>query len=98
MIKKSYKNLGRFLLIFSIIASLIVIYISFSNGSFIENLEKGNFFRTLIFSITCILIILGGISMKNKYPEYYKYQVISGVILLATTIIFDIIPRLIYLT
>ena len=98
MIKKSYKNLGRFLLIFSIIASLIVIYISFSNGSFIVNLGKGIFLRTLFFSITCILIILGGISMKNKHPEYYKYQVISGVILLATTIIFDIIPRLIYLT
>lgn len=98
MKQKSYKNQGKFLLVFSIITSLIIFFISFSGENFLENLIKGSFSRTLLFIITCILLILGGISMKNRYPEYYKYQIISGIILLSTTLIFDIIPRAIYLT
>lgn len=95
---KSYKNSGKFLLAFSIISSAIVIFLRFRNGNFIKDLSNGSFFRTLLFSITCILFILGGIGMKNRYPKYYKYQIISGSILLLTSLIFDIIPRIIYLT
>lgn len=95
---KSYKNLGRSLLVFSIIGSLITFLLSFSGESFVENLAKGSFSITLMFSIMCILLILGGISMKNRHPEYYKYQIISGIILLITSLIFDIIPRIIYFT
>ncbi len=95
--QKSYKNLGKFLLSFSIIASLILVFLSFRGGNFVGNIISGDFSRVLLFSITCILLILGGISMKRKYPEYYKYQVVSGVLLLATTWIFDFIPRIMYL-
>lgn len=98
MEQKSYKNLGKFLLAFSIISSAIVIFLSFRNGNFIVNLSNSSFFRTLLFSITCILLILSGIRMKNRRPEYYKYQIISGIILLSISLIFDIIPRIIYLT
>lgn len=98
MEQKSYKNLGKFILAFSIIASLVIVFLSFRGGGFIANLSNGSFSNTLMFSIVCILAILGGIGMKNKYPEYYKYQIISGIILLSTSLIFDIIPRIIYLT
>ncbi len=98
MKQKSYENLGKFLLAFSIISSVIVIFLSFRNGNFISNLRNSSFFRTVLFSITCIIIILGGIGTKNKHPEYYKYQIISGIILLSISLIFDIIPRIIYLT
>jgi hypothetical protein len=97
MEQKSYKNSGKFLLAFSTIGSLIIVFLSFKDGNFIANLNNGSFFRTLLFSITCILLILGGVGMKNKYPEYYKYQIVSGVILLSVSLIIDIIPRIIYL-
>ncbi|MDU2670858.1 MAG: hypothetical protein E7C49_02500 [Clostridium sp.] len=95
--QKSYKNLGKFLLSFSIIASLILVFVSFRGGNFIGNLTSGSISRAVPFSLTCILLILGGISMKRKYPEYYKYQVVSGVLLLATAWMFDFIPRIMYL-
>lgn len=98
MEEKSYKNLGKFLLAFSIISSLIIVFLSLRDGNFIVNLNNGSFFRSVLFSITCILVILGRIAMKNKYPEYYKYQIVSGVILLSLSLIFDIIPRIIHLT
>lgn len=95
--QKSYKNLGKFLLSFSIIASLILVFLSFRGGNFIGNITNISISRAVLFSVTCIMLILGGISMKRKYPEYYKYQVVSGVLLLATTWIFDFIPRIMYL-
>lgn len=95
--QKSYNNLGKFLLSFSIIASLILVFLSFRGGNFVGNTMSGGFSSALLFCITCILLILGGISMKRKYPEYYKYQVVSGVLLLATTLIVNIISRIMYL-
>ncbi|WP_286908515.1 hypothetical protein [Clostridium sp. UBA1652] len=96
MERRSYKNLGRLILAFSIIASVFIVFISFRNGDFKENLSNGSF-STLIFSLTCIFLILSGVRMKTKYPEYYIYQVIGAIILLLTVLIVDIIPRIIYL-
>ncbi len=97
MERKKYKNIGRFILAFSIIASVFMVFISFRNGDFKENLSNGSLFSTLIFSLTCIVLILSGVSMKTKYPEYYIYQVIGAIILLLMVLIIDIIPRVIYL-
>ncbi len=94
---RSYKNLGRFILAFSIIASVFMAFISFRNGDFKENLSNESLFSTLIFSLTCIVLILSGVSMKTKYPKYYRYQIIGATILLLTVLIVDIIPRVIYL-
>lgn len=98
MEQKSYKKLGKFLLCFSIIGSLIIVFLSFKSGNFIENLNNNSFSFSLLTVLTFIFIIIGGFSLKNKFPEYYKYQIISGIILLSTTLIFDIIPKIIYLT
>lgn len=97
MERRSYKNLGRFILAFSIIFSIFMAFISFRNGDFKENLSNGSLSSTLIFSLTCIVLILSGMSMKTKYPEYYRYQVIGATTLLLTVLIIDIIPRVIYL-
>ena len=97
MERRSYKNLGRFILAFSIIASVFMVFISFRNGDFKENLSNGSLFSTLIFSLTCIVLILSGVSMKTKYPEYYRFQVIGAIILLLMVLIVDVIPRVIYL-
>lgn len=93
MEKRSYKNLGRSILAFSIMFSTFMVFISFRNG----NLGNENLFSTISFSLTCILLILSGVSMKTKYPEYYRYQIIGAIILLSTVLIVDIIPRVIYL-
>lgn len=97
MIEKSYKNIGKFLLSFSIISSLIIIFLKFKDGNFIENLNNVSMSNSIMFTSTCILLIFSGFIMKNRYPHYYKYQISSAVILLATTLLFDIIPRIIYL-
>lgn len=93
---KSYETTGKFLLCFSILVSLFLIIITFTNDSFIQNLPSKDFSISLWTFLGWILCIIGGFSLKNKYPKYYKYQVLSGVILLATLFICDIIPRLIY--
>lgn len=87
------KNLGRFILTFSIIVSIFTTFISFDNG----RLGNGSLSNTIIFSLTCIFLILSGVSMRTKYPEYYRYQIIGATILLSTVLIVDIIPRIIYL-
>jgi heme/copper-type cytochrome/quinol oxidase subunit 3 len=93
MEKRSYKNLGRFILAFSIMFSTFMVFISFRNG----NLGNENLFSTISFSLTCIVLILSGVSMKTKYPKYYRYQIIGATILLLTVLIIDVIPRVIYL-
>ncbi|SHI65553.1 hypothetical protein [Clostridium intestinale] len=97
MERRSYKNIGRFILAFSIIYSIFMAFISFRNGDFKENLSNGSLFSTLIFSLTCIVLILSGLRMKIKYPDYYLYQVIGAIILLLMVLIVDVIPRVIYL-
>ena len=96
--QKSYKRLGKFILCFSSIGSLIILFLSFKGGNFIGNLSNNSFSSSLLRVITFILIIIGGFSLKKKCPEYYKYQIISGIILLLTVLIVEIIPRIIYLT
>lgn len=95
---KSYNILGRLLKIFSIITSMISIFLSFRGGRFTENLRNNSFSISLNFTIVCILFIISGFRIKKKYPKYYKYQIISGTILLITVLLLDIIPRIIYLT
>lgn len=98
MEQKSYNKLGKFILCFSIISSIFIILLSFRGGNFIENLNNNNFLSSLLSMLTFILITIGGFTLKKKYPEYYKYQIVSGLILLLTILIFDIIPRIINLT
>lgn len=93
MERRSYKNLGRFILAFSIIVSIFTTFISFDNG----RLGNGSLSSAIAFSLTCIFLILSGVRMKTKYPEYYRYQVIGAIILLLMVLIIDIIPRVIYL-
>ena len=99
MKNKSYNTLGKFMLCFSIIASLLVVFLSFrcGNGYFIENLNNSTFFSSLLSIISSILITIAGFAQKKRYPEYYKYQVASGIIFLSTCLIFDIIPKIIFL-
>lgn len=94
---KSYNKLGKFILSFSIIGSLFIVFLSFRSGNFIENLNNNSFSSLLLSMITFILITIGGFTLKKKYPEYYKYQIASGIILLSTSLIFEIIPRIILL-
>ena len=98
MEKISYNKLGKFLLVFSIICSLIVTFLSFSGGNFIESLNNSSLSSSILRSITFTLVIFSGLNLKKKLPEYYKYQIISGAILLVTSLAIDIIPRIIYLT
>lgn len=98
MEQKSYNKLGKFILSFSIICSLLIIFLSFRGGNFIENLNNNSFSSSLLSMLAFILITIDGFASKKKYPEYYKYQIAGGIILLSTSLIFDIIPRIIYLT
>lgn len=97
MKNKSYESSGKSLLVFSILASISYIFLCFRGGSFVNNLNNSSLKSTLLFVLTTIFLIIGGLRMKNKYPKYYKYQIFSGVILLLTSLIFDIIPKLILL-
>ncbi|EGT5475387.1 hypothetical protein [Clostridioides difficile] len=94
MKKKSYNKLGKFIVCF-IISSLFIVFLSFIGGNFMDNLRDNSFSSSLLSMINFILIIIGGFSLKKKYPEYCKYQIVSGIILLLTSLIFDIIPRII---
>ncbi|SCK03201.1 Uncharacterised protein [uncultured Clostridium sp.] len=98
MDKKSYNKLGKFLLAFSIICSLLIVFLSFTVGDFIESLKNSSLISSILRSITFSLVIFSGFTLKKKLPEYYKYQVISGTILLVTSLAIDIIPRIIFLT
>lgn len=98
MEKKSYTNLGKLLLTFSIICSLLIVFLSFGSRNFIEDLNNTSISSSILRSITFTFAIFSGFTLKNKLPKYYKYQVISGVILLVTSLATDIIPRIIYLT
>lgn len=93
MERRLYKNIGRLILAFSIIVSIFTTFISFDNG----RLGNGSLSSTIAFSLTCIFLILSGVRMKTKYPEYYRYQVIGATTLLLMVLIIDIIPRVIYL-
>lgn len=95
--KKSYESSGRALLVFSILSSILYIFLCFRGGNFLKNLNNSSLKSSLLFVLTNIFLIIGGIRMKNKYPKYYKYQILSGVLLLSTSLIFDIIPKLILL-
>ncbi|MCI6277967.1 MAG: hypothetical protein MR639_14775 [Clostridium sp.] len=97
MEKKSYESSGKTLLVFSILSSMLYIFLCFRGGDFLKNLNNSSLKSTLLFVLTTIFLIIGGIRMKNKYPKYYKYQIFSGIILLSTSLIFDIIPKLILL-
>lgn len=97
MEKKSYESSGKTLLVFSILSSILYIFLCFRGGDFLKNLNNSSLKSTLLFVLTTIFLIIGGIRMKNKYPKYYKYQIFSGIILLLTSLIFDIIPKLILL-
>lgn len=97
MEKKSYESLGKTLLVFSILSSILYIFLCFRGGDFLKNLNNSSLKSTLPFVLTTIFLIIGGLRMKNKYPKYYKYQIFSGIILLSTSLIFDIIPKLILL-
>lgn len=96
MKEKSYKTQGKILLFFSIICSIGIIFLSFSGNGFLINLTNSTFLNSIFACITFILCIFSGIQLKTKAPFYYKYQILSGVILLSTILIFDIIPRIIY--
>ena len=93
---RSYKGLGILLVVFSIISVGIIAFLTFGNGDLIENVRSSSVSSTVLFCLISILVILGGIKMKNKYPDYYKYQIISGGILLVGIIVLDIIPRIMH--
>lgn len=97
MEKKSYESSGKTLLVFSILSSILYIFLCFRGGDFLKNLNNSSLKSTLPFVLTTIFLIIGGLRIKNKYPKYYKYQIFSGIILLSTSLIFDIIPKLILL-
>ena len=98
MQQKTYAKHGKCLFYFSIVASLVVIYFTYFTGDFIENLSSSNFIATLVFCVANVLLIISGLKMREKYPEYYKYQVKSASVLLMTAIVFDIIPRIIFIS
>lgn len=94
MEQKTYASHGKCLFYFSIAVSLSVIYLKYFSGDFINNLSYSNLSSTLVFCFINIVLILGGFKLKEKYPQYYRYQIKSGSVLLITAVVFDLIPRL----
>ena len=82
MKEKTYKTCGKILLLFTTISCVIYLFCEFNNIN--STPTSNSFLHTLVINF---IIILGGLSLKNKYPNYYIYQVCSGLLILITSLI-----------
>lgn len=93
MLKKQNK-IGILLFICSSLIAAAGVYFSFSGEGFIANLNNVDPKSSYTMAIVCLFALFYGVKIKKIYPDYYKYQIISSVILLMTVLVTDIIPRL----
>lgn len=89
-------NGGKIFFIFSIVISILSIYLLFRGGDIGKNIKGWDISLTSTVFVVNILNIMGALKLKKKYPKSSRYRIYGSSILLLTAIFFDIIPRIIY--